>query len=74
MGDVAGSLPRALRALPPELTGDVNVDIRLVLPFHAVIRSKTASLRPIPPFALKQDGEEVQVEAFETMLDGMPVY
>jgi starch synthase len=73
LGDVAGSLPRALRDLSPELTGDVNVDIRLVLPFHAVIRAKTASLRPVPPFALKRDGEEVLVEAFETSLDGMLV-
>ena len=73
LGDVAGSLPRALRALPPELTGDVNVDVRLVLPFHAVIRSKTASLRPVPPFALRRDGEEVLVEAYETTLGGMPV-
>lgn len=73
LGDVAGSLPRAIRALPPELTGDVNVDVRLVMPFHAVIRSKMASLRPVPPFALRRDGEEVLVEAFETTLDGMPV-
>jgi starch synthase len=73
LGDVAGSLPRAIRALPPELTGDVNVDVRLVMPFHAVIRSKMASLRPVPPFALRRDGEEVLVEAFETALDGMPV-
>jgi starch synthase len=49
------------------------VDVRLVLPFHAVIRAKTASLRPIPPFALKQDGGEILVEAYETTLDGMPV-
>lgn len=74
LGDVAGSLPRALRALPSELTGDFNIDVRLVLPFHAVIRSKTSSLRPVPPFALKRDGEEILVEAFETTLDGMPVY
>jgi starch synthase len=73
LGDVAGSLPRALRALPPELTGDVNVDVRLVLPFHAVIRSKTSSLRPVPPFVLKREGEEILVEAFETTLGGMPV-
>src|SRR3990172_9214891 len=73
LGDVAGSLPRALRALSPEITGDVIVDVRLVLPFHAVIRAKTASIRPVPPFALRRDGQEVLVEAFETTLEGMPV-
>ncbi len=74
LGDVAGSLPRALRALPPELTGDITLDVRLALPFHAVIRSKAASLRPIPPFSLKRDGEDVFIEAFETSLEGLPVY
>ena len=74
LGDVAGSLPRALRALPPELTGEITMDVRLVLPFHAVIRSRTTSLRPVPSFVLKREGEDVFVEAYETTLDGMPVY
>lgn len=74
LGDVAGSLPRALRALSPELTNSVEVDIRLVLPFHPVLRSKAVSLRPIAPFTLKREGEEVVVEAFEMMSDGLPVY
>ena len=74
LGDVAGSLPRALRALPSTLTGDVTVDARLVLPFHPVLRSKVSALRPIEPFPLKYDGGDVAVEAFETELDGMSVY
>lgn len=74
LGDVAGSLPRALRALSPELTGDVTLDVRLVLPFHPVLRSKAVSLRPIAPFALKREGEEIPIDAFETTLDDMPVY
>jgi starch synthase len=74
LGDVAGSLPRALRALPPDLTGDVEVDIRLALPFHPVLRSKAVSLRPLTPFALKRDGEELLVEAFELDHGGLPVY
>jgi starch synthase len=74
LGDVAGSLPRALRSLPPELTGNVNVDIRLVLPFHPVLRSKAVSLRAITPFPLKRGGEEIMVEAFETTHEGLPIY
>ena len=74
LGDVAGSLPRALRNLSPEITNDIGVDIRLALPFHPVLRSKAVSLRPVTPFALKRDGEEVIVEAFETENDGLPVY
>jgi starch synthase len=74
LGDVAGSLPRALRALSPEFTGEVTVDAHLVLPFHPVLRSKAVSLRPVAPFALKRDGEEVLIEAFETEHEGLPVY
>lgn len=74
LGDVAGSLPRALRALPPDLTGGVEVDVRLALPFHPVLRSKAVSLRPLTPFALKRDGEELLVEAFELDHVGLPVY
>jgi len=74
LGDVAGSLPRALRTLSTELTGGVEVDIRLVIPFHPVLRSKAVSLRPITPFTMKHEGEEVVVEAFETINDGLPVY
>ena len=74
LGDVAGSLPRALRALPPTVTGDTTVDVRLALPFHPVLRSKVSSLRPIEPFPMQRDGEEIMVDAFETTLDDMPVY
>ena len=74
LGDVAGSLPRALRSLPPELTNNVTMDVRLVLPFHPVLRSKISSLRPIEPFSLRREEKEVIVEAFETTLDDMPVY
>lgn len=74
LGDVAGSLPRALRALSPELTGNVNIDVRLALPFHPVLRSKAVSLRPVAPFTLKRDEEEVVVEAFEMTSDSLPVY
>ena len=74
LGDVAGSLPRALRSLPPELTGDIAVDIRLVLPFHPVLRSKAVSLHPLSPFTLKRGEEEVTVEAFETKNGDLPVY
>ena len=74
LGDVAGSLPRALRALSPDLTGDVFLDVRLVLPFHPVIRSNITSLHSLPPFALRREGEDVLVEVFETTLEEMPVY
>jgi starch synthase len=69
LGDVAGSLPRALRALS---NGDVKLDVRLVLPYHPVV--KADNLKPLSIFSIPRGSSEVEVEAFETVLDGMPVY
>ena len=69
LGDVAGSLPRALRALSND---NIKLDVRLVLPYHPVIRAD--GLRPVGIFGLPRGGVEVQAEAFEANFNGMPVY
>jgi len=69
LGDVAGSLPRALRALSND---DIKLDVRLVLPYHPVV--KADNLKPLGMFSLKRGDSEIQVEAFEASLGGMPVY
>ncbi len=69
LGDVAGTLPRALRALSND---EFKLDVRLVLPYHTVIRNET--LRPVAIYSIPRGAAEVQVEAFEGNLDGMPVY
>lgn len=74
LGDVAGSLPQALRALSSKATDGQDLDVRLVLPFHPVLRSKIPSLRPLSPFSLKNSHGDLTVEAFETYLNDMPVY
>ncbi|HEX2990884.1 MAG TPA: glycogen/starch synthase [Anaerolineales bacterium] len=69
LGDVAGTLPRALRAISNE---NIKLDVRLVLPFHTVIRPDT--LRPLGIYSIPRGSSDVQVEAYEGILDGMPVY
>ncbi len=69
LGDVAGTLPRALRALSND---EIKLDVRLVLPYHSVIRADT--LRPVGMYLIPRGRSEVQVEAFEGILEGMPVY
>jgi starch synthase len=69
LGDVAGSLPRALRALSND---DIHLDARLVLPYHPVVKAE--NLKPLGMFFLKRGDTEVQVEAFETSHNGVPVY
>jgi starch synthase len=69
LGDVAGTLPRALRAFSND---EIRLDVRLVLPYHSVIRADT--LRPVSIYSIPRGSSEIQVEAFEGILDSMPVY
>lgn len=69
LGDVSGTLPRALRALSND---ELKLDVRLVLPYHTVIR--TENLRPLGIYSIPRGDSDIQVEAFEGALDGMPVY
>jgi starch synthase len=67
LGDVSAALPRALRTLP----GDVQLDVRLVLPHHSVIK---AEARPLAMLPMVHGGKDVTMQVSETTLDGMPVY
>ena len=69
LGDVSGTLPKALRALS---NNDIKLDVRLVLPMHSVV--KADGLKPIGIYSIPRGKTEVQVEAYEGILDGMPVY
>ena len=69
LGDVAGTLPKALRASSTE---DTKYDVRLVLPLHSVMRAE--GLNPAGIFSIARGDTEVQVEAFEGLLGDVPVY
>ena len=69
LGDVAGTLPRALRALSND---EIKVDVRLALPYHSVVRSD--SLRAVGIYSIPRGKSEIQVDAYEGVLEGMPVY
>jgi len=69
LGDVAGTLPIALRALSND---EIKLDVRLVLPMHPVIRDE--SLKPVGIYSIPRGRTEVQAEALEGALGGMPVY
>jgi len=69
LGDVAGSLPRAIRGMSNE---DLTLDIRLVLPYHPVIKAN--GYKPLGVFSVPRGESEIEAEVFETELDGIPVY
>ena len=67
LGDVSAALPRALRSLP----GDTQLDVRLALPHHSVIK---ADARPLGMFPVSHNGKDFTMQVSETSVDGMPVY
>lgn len=69
LGDVAGSLPYALRALRSE-----KLDVRLVLPFHSTIRAEGLSLIRETVFTLRRGQVDVPAQVFRAEIKGLPVY
>jgi len=83
LGDVAGSLPRALQKLSIALAapGDISeespmpaIDVRLVIPLHGAIDRSRFELRPVASFNVPYVGGDIPAEVFDTDVDGLPVY
>ena len=68
LGDVAGSLPPALKAV------DASIDVRLVIPFHGAIQRQAYKLRTVGVFDVPSAGGAIRAEALFIELDGLPVY
>jgi starch synthase len=66
LGDVVGSLPRALRAL--------GVDARIVLPAHAGIARAVPAPERVARFALGHRDGPMTAEVLATELAGVPTY
>ena len=74
LADVAGSLPRALRALPARAANGAKLDVRLVLPMHRSIRVEAKDLRKVAEFSIHRGGVFLPAEVFEYFQGDMPVY
>jgi starch synthase len=74
LGDVAGSLPRAIRALSLSSDHIPPVDIRLVIPFHPSIRRDIYSPHLVAEFPIHSTDGEIVAKVFFLEIDGLPVY
>lgn len=67
LGDVAGSLPRALHDLE-------SVDIRLVMPFHGAIQRQSYPLHQVATYEIPHVSGPIFAEVLCTDIFGLPVY
>lgn len=74
LGDVAGSLPKALKNLMPNQLSGHELDIRLVIPFHSMINQKLDNIQLVSSFFVKQGNVDIPARVFQTNIEGVPVY
>jgi len=74
LGDVAGSLPTALKKLLPEQICGIELDIRLVLPFHTLINQKLENIQLVSSFFVKHSHGNIPARVFQTKVEGVTVY
>jgi starch synthase len=75
LGDVAGSLPKALKALSLDENSKYDeIDIRLVIPFHGAIQRHSFNLKPAGSFSVASNDGDIYCEALTTQIKGVPVY
>lgn len=74
LGDVAGSLPLALRAIPGEQLEGRSLDVRLVIPYHGEVARKLLDPQPVASFLVNHPSGPIPTRAFITYVDGLPVY
>jgi starch synthase len=74
LGDVTGSLPRALQALRPAEIQGVRLDIRLVIPFHPAIPAGLKECELVATFPVPHPQGPIEARAFLTHVEDLPVY
>lgn len=74
LGDVAGSLPLALRSLQPPAWSGPQVDARLALPYHTMLRNTLHDLQLVAEFQVAHPAGPLTARAYLTHINSMPVY
>lgn len=69
LGDVAGALPASLLYNFAD-----EIDIRTIMPFHAVIKAKNPPNKKIGDFSFQANTQQIDCELFISDIDGVPVY
>jgi starch synthase len=68
LGDVAGSLPGALRALPG------SPDVRVCLPLYNSLLDLDLNLTPVATVEINYTGKQLRAKVFESSVNNVPFY
>ena len=74
LGDVAGSLPQALKMYTSSQSSGDWLDIRLVIPFHPKIRDRVEDPELVASFDIPSHGGPIAAQAYQTSIGDLPVY
>jgi len=74
LGDVAGSLPVALKNLEKVDPACPHLDIRLAIPFYGMLRKQSIAVTKVTEFWIPALEKPVKAEVYETTLHSIPVY
>lgn len=74
LGDVGGSLPLALSRLSARQLGGNFLDIRLILPFHSILKDKIKDYSMLTSFTIPVGAKNLKASVFQTQPDAIPVY
>ena len=79
LGDVAGSLPPALRSITilQEVNGrevEYELDVRLVLPYHGAVHQQDYPVQSVMKFRVLCKGKSIVSEGLTIHQEGLPVY
>ncbi|HZU87102.1 MAG TPA: glycogen synthase [Anaerolineaceae bacterium] len=74
LGDVAGSLPAALRALPADRLNGQTLDVRVAIPFYPAVRRTLPDLPLVAQFEIQRAGQALEARVYRTDMQGVPVY
>ncbi|MDX9865249.1 MAG: glycogen/starch synthase, partial [Anaerolineaceae bacterium] len=72
LGNVAGSLPNALKDLSARHLS--KIDIRMVIPFHSVLKEKYPALEKIASFTVQNFNCPIPAEAYQLQINGLIYY
>lgn len=75
LADISFSLPAALNNLASQNTPkDISIDIRLAIPYHGEIHSKSFALKPAAEMYVNHKNGPIKAQALTTQMAGLSVY